>query len=422
MTKKIINQNSFTAGELSPRLYSRSETDEYKKGLETATNAIITPHGTIKRRNGTQFIAEVKDSSKQVKLVRFQFSQTTAFILEFGNTYIRFYKDSGQVTEADLSITGITQANPGVVTSASHGLSNGNHVYITSVVGMTEVNNSTVPYVVANKTASTFELTTVGGSNVNTSGYTAYSSGGTINKIYELTSPWSDTEVQSLQYTHYEPRKLVRDGDTDWTLSTMEFLPPPTYESGYLSTGTTVTPAATSGVGVNFTAGASLFLDGDVGRQIVNLTDGETGRASITSITSATVAVCDIVEDFTDTNAIASADWKMDLSPVVDLEIDATQAGAIANIRSEYTSGSLGTRFTITGVTAANPGVVTTSAAHGYAAGDRVVIDDIVGMTQLNGNVYTVGTVTSTTVKLKMLSVQQMLENTFLLTAVLCKL
>lgn len=412
MTRKIINQNSFVAGEITPRLYSRSETDEYQKGLEVCTNAFVTPHGPVVRRSGSQFIAQVKDNTETVKLIRYQFSKSLAFILEFGNTYIRFYTNQGQVVESAKTITGITAANPGVVTSTAHGYSNGDQVYIESVSGMTEVNNSSIPYQVANVTANTFELNDTAGNNVDTSGYTAYSSGGTAKRIYTLTSPWNETEVQSLQYVQrgstmyivhpdYQPRTLVRTSNTDWTLDTLDLFPEPTYESGYENTGTTVTPAATTGTGVNFTAGTSIFLDGDVGRQIVNLSDGETGVASIVSVTSGTVAVCDIITDFTDTNAIASADWKMDLSPVVDLEIDKLQAGAIANIRSEYTAGSLGSRFTITGVTKASPGVVTTSASHGYSNGDKVQIQDIVGMTQINDKIFTVDGVTSTTFQLK---------------------
>lgn len=411
MPRQIITQNLFTAGEISPNLYSRTETDEYKKGLETATNVVVTPYGPVKKRNGSKFIAELKDSNAAVKLVRYQFSTDISYVLEFGNQYIRFFTNSGQVLESDLTITGITQANPGVVTSTSHGLSNGDHVYITGVVGMTEVNSSTVPYKVANVTTNTFELNDIDDNAIDTSAYTAYSSGGTINKIYEITSPYTTAQLGSIQYvqsgtTMYlvhpdvTPRQLVRTSNTSWTMSEIEFMPPPTYEAGYEPAGT-VTPGATTGTDITFTASSSVFLEGDIGRQIVNLSSGETGRASITSITSATVVTCDIIEDFTDTNAIANTDWKLDLSPVVDIEIDGTQAGSIANIRSEYTSGSLGTRFSITGVTKANPGVVTTSSAHGYSAGDRVVINDISGMTQLNGNIYTVGTTTSTTFQLK---------------------
>lgn len=410
MPKRIINQTAFTGGELSPRLYSRSETAEFGSALQTGTNAYIMPHGPIARRNGTQFIAEVKDSSAAVRLVRYQLSQDTAFILEFGNEYIRFFKSTGQVLESNLTITNITQADPAVVTSASHGLANNDHVYITGVAGMTEVNSSTVPYKVANVTTNTFELQTIAGTDVDSSAFTAYSSGGVVNRIYEITSPYTTAQLDNIQYvqsgsTMYlvhpdvSPRQLVRTSDTSWTLSEIEFLPPPTYESGF-EPSATCTPAATTGVGVNFTASSGVFLDGDVGRQIINLSSGETGRASITSITSATVAVCDIIEDFTDTNAIASGDWKMDLSPVVDLEFDNTQAGAIVNIRSEHQNGSLGSRLTITNVTSANPAVVT-SASHGLANGEKVQIQDVVGMTQINNKEFTVDNVTTNTFELK---------------------
>lgn len=53
----------------------------------------------------------------------------------------------------------------------------------------------------------------------------------------------------------------------------------------------------------------------------------------------------------------------------------------------------------ITAVTKANPAVVT-SAAHGYANGDKVTISGVLGMTQLNGNTYTVAGVTTNTYQL----------------------
>jgi hypothetical protein len=55
----------------------------------------------------------------------------------------------------------------------------------------------------------------------------------------------------------------------------------------------------------------------------------------------------------------------------------------------------------VSGVTKANPAVVTTSGAHGYSAGDRVVIAGVGGMTQLNGNTYVVANPTSTTFELQ---------------------
>lgn len=69
------------------------------------------------------------------------------------------------------SITGATQANPVVITSNSHGLSNGDIVSIASVVGMTEINDR--QFVVSGATTNTFQLLGEDGT-----GHTAYTSGG----------------------------------------------------------------------------------------------------------------------------------------------------------------------------------------------------------------------------------------------------
>lgn len=86
----------------------------------------------------------------------------------------------GGSANAAVNITGITQANPGVVTANSHGLVNGDIVYITGVGGMTQVNDRR--FTVAGATTNTFQL-----SGVNTTSYTAYTSGGTVSKITQVS-------------------------------------------------------------------------------------------------------------------------------------------------------------------------------------------------------------------------------------------
>jgi type IV pilus modification protein PilV len=56
---------------------------------------------------------------------------------------------------------------------------------------------------------------------------------------------------------------------------------------------------------------------------------------------------------------------------------------------------------TISGITRANPGVVTTSTAHTFANDDRVTFLGVGGMTQLNGKSYIIANVTSTTFQIK---------------------
>lgn len=55
---------------------------------------------------------------------------------------------------------------------------------------------------------------------------------------------------------------------------------------------------------------------------------------------------------------------------------------------------------TITGITQANPGVVTTSAAHGFLTGNYVSIDSVVGMTELNTRLFIITVLTPTTFSL----------------------
>lgn len=96
MLQSII-QTNFTAGEISPRLKGQVDFEKYYETAETLKNIIITTHGGAFRRTGTRFVAEVKTSSKKVRLIRFEFSITQAYILEFGNLYMRVYKSQGQV-------------------------------------------------------------------------------------------------------------------------------------------------------------------------------------------------------------------------------------------------------------------------------------------------------------------------------------
>ena len=97
MARVAVQLTNFTGGELSPRLDGRNDLQKYPTGCKTLENMIVFPHGSAARRSGSQFVAEVKDSSKETRLVPFEFSTTQTYMLEFGNQYIRFYKDNGQI-------------------------------------------------------------------------------------------------------------------------------------------------------------------------------------------------------------------------------------------------------------------------------------------------------------------------------------
>jgi hypothetical protein len=97
MARVAVQLTNFTGGELSPRLDGRNDLAKYPTGLKTLENFVVFPHGSAARRSGTQFVAEVKDSTKKTRLISFEFSTVQTYILEFGDQYIRFYKDNGQI-------------------------------------------------------------------------------------------------------------------------------------------------------------------------------------------------------------------------------------------------------------------------------------------------------------------------------------
>lgn len=86
---------------------------------------------------------------------------------------------SGEALGAAKAISAITKANPGVITTATHGLSVGDKVYISGIAGMTELNDK---YYIVNTVPSTTELTlkTTSGTIVDTTSYGTYTSGGNV--------------------------------------------------------------------------------------------------------------------------------------------------------------------------------------------------------------------------------------------------
>jgi hypothetical protein len=55
-------QTNFASGELSPLLNGRTDLDQYYKGAQQAENVLVVPQGGLKRRPGTQFLAEARSS------------------------------------------------------------------------------------------------------------------------------------------------------------------------------------------------------------------------------------------------------------------------------------------------------------------------------------------------------------------------
>lgn len=95
-------QPSFAAGEISPYVANRVDLDKYKSALLTAQNLIIRPFGGCYRRQGSEFIGQVKYDDKPTALVAFNAGIDDAYLLEVGYQYVRIWED-GKYTGTELS-------------------------------------------------------------------------------------------------------------------------------------------------------------------------------------------------------------------------------------------------------------------------------------------------------------------------------
>jgi len=100
MSRSQFIQTNFTSGEVSPRLQSRVDLAKYKNGAEIMEGMYPLVHGGANRCPGQPFVAETKNSAKRSRLIPFVFSSSQAYQLEWGDLYMRVFKDNGQVESA----------------------------------------------------------------------------------------------------------------------------------------------------------------------------------------------------------------------------------------------------------------------------------------------------------------------------------
>ena len=207
MPRSAPIQTNFTAGELSPRLEGRVDINKYANGCKSIENMIVQKHGPVTRRGGLYFASEVKDSASTTRLLPFEFSVTQAYVLEFGDQYVRFYKNYGRINSGPFSEEFSSEFNLG----------------------------------------SAYEVATP---------YLA-------SEVFELVITQS-ADILYIAHENHEPRKLSRLGDTNWTLSVIDFQDGP-YDA-INGTTTTLTPSGTSG-SVTVTASAVTGINSDNGFQ-----------------------------------------------------------------------------------------------------------------------------------------------------------
>ena len=97
-------KGNFSSGALSELLEGRIDTAAYQNGATKLENIIALPQGPALNRPGTEYIDEVRDSSKPARFIPFVFNNEQAYTLCLNDGYIRFFADQ-QIVGGPYEIT-----------------------------------------------------------------------------------------------------------------------------------------------------------------------------------------------------------------------------------------------------------------------------------------------------------------------------
>lgn len=246
MARSSPAQQNFNAGELSPLFDGRVDMAKYGNGCRRMRNFVPLPQGPAVRRPGFRHVTPVKDSAVRCWIIPFVFSEEDAFVIEFGDGYLRFFTDDGQ-----LVVSGVAAYN-------------GATAYVVGdLVSSAGVNY----YCIA---------ATTGNAPPNASFWYALT-----GDIYEIPSPYSAADLTGgngtfqLSYAQtgdtifmalggYPPKKLTRVGNTNWQFSDTDIKNGPFIGLNPDET-TTVYASAATGTGITLTASTSIFTAEKVG-------------------------------------------------------------------------------------------------------------------------------------------------------------
>ena len=256
-----FGKTSFAGGEIAPSLFGHVDLDRYATAASTLRNMYAGFRGGAYSRAGTRFVGRSKQrpdlGQSPPHLIPFRFSLTQQYVLEFGDLYFRIISNGGFVTEAALTVTAASNANPCRLTVPGHNWTNGDWIALSGLGGMIQLNGNSYIVATSNPSLGTLTLQDLDGNALDSTAYGAYTSGGTAARIYTVTTPYLAADVAAIKFTqsadvmslchpNYAPYELARLGPTNWTLTPAAFSSSVVAPGGCIATATTHPSGATT--------------------------------------------------------------------------------------------------------------------------------------------------------------------------------
>jgi len=91
-------QTAFDSGQYSARMDGRVDVEGYRNACKRIENFIVFPQGGAIARSGSKYIANTK-ADGAARLIPFVISTVSAYVVEIGNGYMRFYKNGAQLLD-----------------------------------------------------------------------------------------------------------------------------------------------------------------------------------------------------------------------------------------------------------------------------------------------------------------------------------
>jgi len=232
-------QPSFAAGELAPSVQGRVDLAKYRVGAAEMTNFFSLHYGGAATRAGTQAIMRSKQqyaSNPRPRLIPFIYSTVQAYVLEFGDQWMRVLMNGGYVLEPAKLVNSISNTDPATFNVTAHGYVFGDWLWVTGALGMTQANTSPGKVWIVNNvpTADTFQVVDLDGVPFNAAALPAFLGGAIVARVFTLPTPYLAADLALLKYvqnadtltiTHpsYAPADLTRTAHYVWTLTTTTF-------------------------------------------------------------------------------------------------------------------------------------------------------------------------------------------------------